>query len=593
MRAPAGVAILQLAAASAVAGKTLVMPWTTDSQYCFGSDIPRCGHVGSDGPWQALKIWVGDQDVEMPMWPTASYRSQVITTSANGDYKLKDSKSAEMQRAGDTSVDRLNGQDDWLSASFLNGTAEGIFYFDMAGIDGFHVDYLDDHLNMSMLAVNSWELTLPSGKQLNATVGNLGVGPRSDSETAADELPLGLLEQLKKNKDIESNAFSLHIGSVAMQQRPSMILGGYEQNRALGKVGVFNTEYNFPRSLLIDVSLGVETGGSPFNKTGSMWQGLGGDAEGAEMTETTGGRRGTAWTVPSAGSPYIYLPKGNCEAIAEQLPVSFDESLALYLWNTSDPAYTRIVNSPAYLGFTFADNEASNVTIKVPFKLLNLTIEYPLIDLADGAVSYFPCQPRDSEDGVWQLGRAFLQAAFLGMDYDAQKMYLAQAPGPDMAQSVTRDWEDGKVPRTNDADSFADTWKSSWTPLDGDDASSSQKDDDTNNSSNTNAEEDGESISPGAIAGIVIGCVAGLAALAALIWFFFFRRRRDTEVKQDLEEEEGFEMKKEIEGVHEMHSPIKTHEAPGQEMPHELHSPQTYHEMDGTGVERLPEDRKR
>ena len=71
MRVPASVTTLQLAATSAVAGQTLVMPWSTDAQFCFGSDEPRCGHIGSDGPWQALKMWIGDQAVEMPMWPAA------------------------------------------------------------------------------------------------------------------------------------------------------------------------------------------------------------------------------------------------------------------------------------------------------------------------------------------------------------------------------------------------------------------------------------------------------------------------------------------------------------------------------------------
>ena len=511
----------------------------------------------------------------------AGYRSQVLTTAANGDYKIKDSKTAQEQTAGDRTIDRLNGQEDWLSALFLNGTADGTFYYDKAGIEGFYMSHLDEYMNMSMLAVESWDLTLPSGEHSNATVGNLGLGSRQN-QSSDDELPPGLLEQLKKNKDIGSNSFSLHIGSVALEQKASMILGGYEQNRALGNVGTFGMEYNFPRCLLIDVSLGVETGGSPFNKTGSFWQGLGGDKVGAEMTESTGGRRGTAWTVPSAGSPYIYLPKGNCEAIAEELPVSFDEDLALYLWNTDDPAYERIVNSPAYLGFTFADNEASNLTVKIPFKLLNLTLEYPLVDV-DKSVQYFPCQPRDSEDGIWQLGRAFLQAAFLGVDYDAQKMYLAQAPGPDMAQSVTRDWEDGKVPRTNDADTFADTWRSSWTPLAEEKGSgSSQKDGEADPPLNS---EENTSLSSGAIAGIVIGSIAGLAALVALAWFFFFHRRRRNGAKEEVfEDEDGFEVK-EVEGLHEMHSPIKTHEAPGKEMSHELHSPPTY-EMDGTGVER-------
>ena len=36
-------------------------------------------------------------------------------------------------------------------------------------------------------------------------------------------------------------------------------------------------------------------------------------------------------------------------------------------------------------------------------------------------------------------------------------------------------------------------------------------------------DDDGDSLSGGAIAGIVIGCVAGLAIIGAAVWYFFMR----------------------------------------------------------------------
>jgi cell wall integrity and stress response component len=42
-------------------------------------------------------------------------------------------------------------------------------------------------------------------------------------------------------------------------------------------------------------------------------------------------------------------------------------------------------------------------------------------------------------------------------------------------------------------------------------------------------ENEGSSLQPGAIAGIVIGVVGGLAIIAAAVWFCFFRRRKEDE----------------------------------------------------------------
>jgi hypothetical protein len=480
-------------------------------------------------------------------------------------------------------VDDLNGQEAWFSSIFLNGSVDGAFYTDIAGFAGIHVSHLDDVLNMSMTTVDAWDLHLPNGKKRNATVGNLGFGPASLFTNDADVLAPGLLDQLKKRGDIGTSSFGLHIGSVPLDQRASMILGGYAQNRALGDVGVFNFEGDVPRCLLVDVVLGVETGRSPLNTTGSIWKGLGGSERGAETTELMGGRLGSAAVIPNAASPYIYLPLGNCEAIAETLPVAYDEGLNLYLWQTDDPEFERIVNSPAYIGFTFADDDAANITIKVPFKLLNLTLEEPLVDKP---TQYFPCQPTDSEMGIWQLGRAFLQAAFLGVNFETDHMYLAQAPGPDMAQLVTREMgEDDKTIRTNDGDTFAETWRSTWTPIeDKEETDATSTGEKGGSSGEATEEEDG--LATGEIAGIVVGSAAGVASLVAIAWFFWRRNRSKNNklaMQDHLNGEKGFDVPAD-DATYEMYAPVKTHEAPGRELAHELPSPKVMHEMDGTGI---------
>jgi hypothetical protein len=38
---------------------------------------------------------------------------------------------------------------------------------------------------------------------------------------------------------------------------------------------------------------------------------------------------------------------------------------------------------------------------------------------------YFPCKPLNNEAGIWFLGRAFLQAAFVGVSLEQNEAFLA------------------------------------------------------------------------------------------------------------------------------------------------------------------------
>ena len=84
---------------------------------------------------------------------------------------------------------------------------------------------------------------------------------------------------------------------------------------------------------------------------------------------------------------YLYLPSSTCAAIAKNLPVTYDAGKALYIWNTPDPQYARIVTSPTYLSFVFRGS-IGTLTIKAPFHLPNLTLEEPLMSIH---TPYFPC----------------------------------------------------------------------------------------------------------------------------------------------------------------------------------------------------------
>jgi hypothetical protein len=127
----------------------------------------------------------------------------------------------------------------------------------------------------------------------------------------------------------------------------------------VGEVGVFSFNGvggGEPAVNMIDVTLGVETGTTPFNSTniGSLYR-LGNSHNSSELVSLN----------PTV--PYMQFPLGTCEAVAEFLPVTFNDGLGLFLWNMNDPQFERIVSSAAYMAISFATTGSGSLTIKSPF----------------------------------------------------------------------------------------------------------------------------------------------------------------------------------------------------------------------------------
>jgi hypothetical protein len=193
--------------------------------------------------------------------------------------------------------------------------------------------------------------------------------------------------------------------------------------------------------------------------------------------------------------------------------VTYSADWNLYLWDTGDSAYQRIISSPHFLSFDLT-NGSSSTTINVPFALLNLTVESPLIGTP---TQYFPCSPWTPGDVGYTLGRSFLQAAFLAQNWNSSTIFLAQAPGPDFLPSDIKNIGTGDTtlnPATNPPN-WASTWSGTLTAL----ANNTSSDSGSSGSSSSG-------LSGGAIAGIVVGVVVGVAAIAGLVAFVLLRRRK-------------------------------------------------------------------
>lgn len=385
----------------------------------------------------------------------------------------------------------------------------------------------------TIAAVNASNITYPNGKQRGAELGvfflggqTLGGDPANVS--CADDgcnPSLYLYEQ----GVIPSYSHGMTMGSVALGYPGSLVLGGFDSGRVIGPVQVALQQA--AKSLifghyLLDVVVGVETGGSPLPANATS-TGLLRLTDDAPVTQPL-------TVAVDSQAPYIFLPYATTEALVSlaQLPIYLDTTSNYYLWNVSSPLYPKVVTSATWLGFVFSVTSGSsgassvnNITIKVPFMLLNLTLEKSVSGL-DYDVPYFPVQPMDdTQDYTASMvfGRAFLQAAFWGKNWNQNVSWLAQAPGPgpnrqgmgyslqDLAPSET-----SLSPQTG-ANLFNDSWAGWWTPL-------------PMNTAEPSTGGNSEGLSGGAIAGIAIGGVA-LLALVALGALFIIRRRRVQEVE--------------------------------------------------------------
>ncbi|KAK0736492.1 aspartic peptidase domain-containing protein [Apiosordaria backusii] len=519
---------LALFARTAFAAGTIQVQWTTDVTSPSDRADQRIGMYGPDGPWQALWIDVGpgkplgSMTNFNAMWPSGGGTTMVLTRQVpRGNYTAN-------HPGNFSSADNKQVSDDWMSDVFVNQTALGSSLNDTVIFSG--PLGVTARVDTRVYAIDDWAISMSDGRNRSAEVGILGLGSGIIGPSKSGGVVLrqdGILQQLKGQQNkIGSMSFALHMGSVQLDQRGSMILGGYEQNRALGTVGMFDyQQWKIPSMFLIDVLLGTQIGGSPFERQedeGSIWRGPGNNTQAPKTTKNLGGKQGSVSVTINPAAPYIYLPLGTCEEAARRLPVSWNDQLGLFTWNTNDPRYQGIVSSPAYLAFVLADRTAKNITIKVPMRLLNLTLESPLVSVP---TPYFPCKPFDPELGHWMLGRAFLQAAFFGINYDQNLTFLAQAPGPDMAQRVVREIDSGNPTiEANPIEEFESSWRSSWTILE-----TSQPEPNVVSPSNTLPV-----LSTGALVGVIVGACVMVAVLVAFgIWFW---RKKNSESKSSSEE---------------------------------------------------------
>ncbi|KAI7510629.1 hypothetical protein KC347_g4164 [Hortaea werneckii] len=506
--------------------------------------------VGPDGPWWYILQAIDWRSQPMKMIPTQAEISMIVNKNAC-DSNDNCPSSDDLWEPGSKSWRYNNGSE--KASADVGASAAGPEASELLGLEG-SGQYIMNRMTIyrgadangnksvnnldksAIILSNNYSITYPGGASYTLSTGFFSLSSLNENITwnaqNGDQITaIKILPRAYHNGFIPSKSYSLHVGSVFPNITGSLILGGYDKSRCLSEPIVTQGD----SFMLTDIGLNVSSGDSVFKGLPS------GTKSGLLRSSDS---NATAMSIGvGSGFPYLYLPRSTCDAIAEHLPVTYNQDFDLYFWNTDDEAFEQIVTSPHHLTFTFGDNNLVPRTIKVPFALLNLTLDQPL---TESPTPYFPCRPTKVVEGGVEprLGRAFLQAAFMAKKGNTK--FLAQAPGPVFdAESVETIFPNtDTLDPTDGAASWEDTWKGHLKDV-------------TSKVSNNNTEEAGPSdpqsndngISGGAIAGIVVGVIVGVALVLGFILWQVRRRKKSQsagEQQQQQQQQSGEEEPKTV-----------------------------------------------
>ena len=172
-----------------------------------------------------------------------------------------------------------------------------------------------------------------------------------------------------------------------------------------------------------------------------------------------------------SSTPFFWFPENMCESFAKSFGLEYDEKLDLYLYGTNwtdDSRFDYLVDKNLILTFTLSDYPGSDLSVEIqlPISAFDHKLTYPYNyphgpKLGDRGVRYFPMR-KANDSKQYTIGRAFLQEAYLIVDYERHNFSVSQAKfepdamsNKDLVSILPGTWippeppESPEVPRTS------------------------------------------------------------------------------------------------------------------------------------------------
>lgn len=200
----------------------------------------------------------------------------------------------------------------------------------------------------------------------------------------------------------------------------------------------------------------------------------------------------------------FWLPEEVCTVFENTFNLTYDTDTTLYL--VSDSVHTQLLMTNPNITFTIGSQPTGGKTVEItlPYSAFDLTASPPYSGLKNQSL-FFPLR-RAANSSQYTLGKAFLQEAYLTVDWERQNFSVSQVNWQASYDSVL-------VPLS---------------PINGTSGTSSPMESSTNSSMH---------LSTAAIIGIAVG-VAVLLGCSLFGTYFYCRRRRSKDKSVALDREE-------------------------------------------------------
>lgn len=184
--------------------------------------------------------------------------------------------------------------------------------------------------------------------------------------------------------------------------------------------------------------------------------------------------------------PFMVLPDAVCDEFESRFRLDYDEQADLYRVSNSSHDWNLQQNGTISIKLAAGPQDSNEFTnIELPYAAFDLQIGN---ESGNNLTRYFPI--RKSKNGVFVLGRTFLQEAYIIVDYERANFTVASASNPD---SLPR--PDVKI-----------IYNTTYHP-------------------DTQESDSSGGLAPGAIAGTVVGIVVAFV-VAGIIAFCWWRKRK-------------------------------------------------------------------
>ncbi|KAM3069397.1 hypothetical protein ACMFMG_005503 [Clarireedia jacksonii] len=444
------------------------------------SVTPSTQWYGNDGTWSAISIRVGTPE----QW------ADVLVSTALSEIWVVGTGGC----ANDSvcAANRGHIVDPYKSSTWQ---PEGTFDLSLDPQLGFigYAEYGLDRLNFGTSGVSVPSIIVGSINTTQHWLGFFGLGiiPGNFSQNTVLS-PISVL--METAGAIPSHSYGYTAGAKYQQKGTpvSLTLGGYDENRLVAHDVSFELNPSSQPQVYVN-SISV------VSNTGS----------GNSINLVTTSDRISA--IIDSSTPYLWLPPSVCNLFAAALGLTYNKTLNLYTFDANTSQHTNL--SELEMNFTFQLSDLGSsvelVNITLPYAAFDLQLTFPFIPNTtygsdDASKYYFPLA-QASNEAQYTIGRAFLQEAYLIVDYERNNFSIHQAvhtANPLYNTSITT-----ILPPQNSTFTGNPTNNST----------------DSGHSS-VGSEPQKIELSSGAIAGIVIGCVALLGLVAFGLWYW--RRNR-------------------------------------------------------------------